>query len=455
MNTVYDKNNKKKSLVTKKKKKRKIFGFTLIELLAVIIILGVLMIIAIPSVTEYISSSRKNAYVTTAGQYISGARNKVNAAEIPMFNTEATYYIPTSCISLEKGGGSPFGDIEEGYVVVTYDGYGYDYYFTVRDSSNQGILLTDDDLLSIERVETGITDINELIGIEGREVILISEDCKESFTEHVAVDTIPENGKLESNVIPTPTPDPEPTPEPDPDDIPISASVRVNRGYKSTTADISIANVNTNEYPLQIDYYIKLASADDSTYVKKASQTVLSGSTDSYTYNDIETYESYMLKIVIKDALGGEYVLINTAGTYCFLAGTQVLTENGLVNIEDIKIGDFVYSINMDTNNRELKQVTSLFSGQTNEVYEITIGDEVVKTTPKHEFYIVDKGWIRAYELEIGDEIVSTGDEKMIIKKIVHKTNQELTPVYNLTVDGNHTYLITKYSLLVHNAGSK
>ncbi|MBO5375413.1 MAG: prepilin-type N-terminal cleavage/methylation domain-containing protein, partial [Bacilli bacterium] len=39
-------------------------GFTLIELLAVIIILGVLMIIAIPSVTEYIQTARKKAYVS-------------------------------------------------------------------------------------------------------------------------------------------------------------------------------------------------------------------------------------------------------------------------------------------------------------------------------------------------------------------------------------------------------
>ena len=45
-------------------------GFTLIELLAFIIILGILMIIAIPSVTKYISDSRKNAYVDTAnGQF--------------------------------------------------------------------------------------------------------------------------------------------------------------------------------------------------------------------------------------------------------------------------------------------------------------------------------------------------------------------------------------------------
>ena len=34
-------------------------GFTLIELLAVIIILGILMIIAIPAVTSYIQSSRQ------------------------------------------------------------------------------------------------------------------------------------------------------------------------------------------------------------------------------------------------------------------------------------------------------------------------------------------------------------------------------------------------------------
>ena len=53
-------------------------GFTLIELLAVIIILGILMIIAIPSVTKYISDSRKSSYVDTAKEIIAGARNAVN-----------------------------------------------------------------------------------------------------------------------------------------------------------------------------------------------------------------------------------------------------------------------------------------------------------------------------------------------------------------------------------------
>lgn len=53
-------------------------GFTLIELLAVIIILGVLMIIAIPSVTQYIQNSRKEAYVKTIDSFSRAVMQEVN-----------------------------------------------------------------------------------------------------------------------------------------------------------------------------------------------------------------------------------------------------------------------------------------------------------------------------------------------------------------------------------------
>ena len=40
-------------------------AFTLIELLAAIIIMGILVLIAIPAVTNYIRDSRKTSYINT------------------------------------------------------------------------------------------------------------------------------------------------------------------------------------------------------------------------------------------------------------------------------------------------------------------------------------------------------------------------------------------------------
>ena len=44
-------------------------GFTLVELLAVIVIMGILMMIAIPSITRTIENSRKDTFVDIAKCY--------------------------------------------------------------------------------------------------------------------------------------------------------------------------------------------------------------------------------------------------------------------------------------------------------------------------------------------------------------------------------------------------
>ena len=114
-------------------------GFTLIELLAVIIILGVIMLIAIPSVTRYINESRKDTYIDTARQIVKGAIPLVNSGELDVYDMDTTYYIPASCIPTENSMSSPFGEFEQAYVIVGYTGEGYVYYWASVDKAHQGI----------------------------------------------------------------------------------------------------------------------------------------------------------------------------------------------------------------------------------------------------------------------------------------------------------------------------
>ena len=120
-------------------------AFTLIELLAVIIILGVLMLVAIPSVTGYISSSRRSSYASTGSEFIKSVGVLVNKGTMPVFEKNTLYLFPIgndetkSCVKLESGGKSPFDSTYKyAYVGALYDGISYDYYIISNDGANQG-----------------------------------------------------------------------------------------------------------------------------------------------------------------------------------------------------------------------------------------------------------------------------------------------------------------------------
>ncbi len=176
------KNNSKKT-TTKTNRKKVKTGFTLIELLAVIIILGILMIIAIPAVTSYISNSRKSAYITTAKNVINGTRVLVNSGKLDMYDTEVTYYIPAKSISIEGGEAeSPFGKFVQAYVGVIYHGNGYKYFWISVDESGQGIKeITWENDLDSDNIESNIKpdDIIEKVrttGINERSIIKVLND---------------------------------------------------------------------------------------------------------------------------------------------------------------------------------------------------------------------------------------------------------------------------------------
>ena len=181
-------------------------GFTLIELLAVIIILGVLMIIAIPSVTEYISSSRKSAFADSAVSYIDGTRTMVNQAQkVQFFDVNTLYLVPvgheeeSSCVSLEKGGASPYSDTwEYAYVGVTYNGTSYNYYFIAKDSSNQGINFVSQEELADKTGDLVVSGSNEL-----RTYDVLKTQYAQKTTDKIYLMQAPDEGEGEVWTEPT------------------------------------------------------------------------------------------------------------------------------------------------------------------------------------------------------------------------------------------------------------
>ena len=114
-------------------------GFTLIELLAVITILGILMMVAIPNVTRTIENSRRDTFADVAQSYINSVRNSVLANELKCGSGstitdvaatgKGTYYFAISTKQgdaafqqttdmMESGGKSSWGNADvHGYVV--------------------------------------------------------------------------------------------------------------------------------------------------------------------------------------------------------------------------------------------------------------------------------------------------------------------------------------------------
>jgi hypothetical protein len=75
----------------------------------------------------------------------------------------------------------------------------------------------------------------------------------------------------------------------------------------------------------------------------------------------------------------------------CFPHSTKVNTKNGYIDIDKINIGDEVYSLNLDSNQRELKTVSKIYKNATlsTHLVEIEIDNgNIIKCTPNHKFYV-------------------------------------------------------------------
>ncbi len=157
-------------------------GFTLVEIIAAIVVLGIIMIVAIPTVSSQIANSRRKAFYANLNRYVEGAREVVEQSKsIKAVSRDVTYYIPKECISIDNGEESGYGTWEELYVAVTYDGLKHKYYITAYDNTSHGMELTQSDKINDTEIVTK-SELDNKVGIGSRGQIKIIDKDKCSTT---------------------------------------------------------------------------------------------------------------------------------------------------------------------------------------------------------------------------------------------------------------------------------
>ena len=193
----------------------------------------------------------------------------------------------------------------------------------------------------------------------------------------------------------------------------------------------------------------------------------------------------------------------------CFPKGTLVHTENGLVPIEKIKVGDRVLSKHESGEGEQAyKPVTKVFEHEPTKVVQVWYVEAAEKptyggfvfTTLEHPFWVEGAGWTEArclvgrpelakiqllnsehvnvqgvshvletsslgigWTSRLGNIIDELGDEWDIEANLLHRqgvyAEEDFTyydnplklPVWNLEVEDFHTYYVGKDGLWVHN----
>ncbi|WP_157234661.1 polymorphic toxin-type HINT domain-containing protein [Teredinibacter turnerae] len=141
-------------------------------------------------------------------------------------------------------------------------------------------------------------------------------------------------------------------------------------------------------------------------------------------------------------------------GLSCFAAGTQVLSANGYIAIEDIHVGDLLWSHDPDTGETGLKQVVRTFVNDKDSIWRLAVVTtngltETFQVTGTHPYFVSGVGWTRVENLNIGDTLIDSEHNPVWIVSL-YDTGR-VTTTYNMEVADIHTYYVGTSRVLVHN----
>ena len=389
-------------------------GFTLVELLAVIAILAILVIIALPNVLKMFNDAKKNSFLTEAKTVYGEAGKKYISDSITSPSNNEHIYCKSKTDSLNP---------------LSLSGRGINYYIKTDSNGNVNTIVVWDDTRYVAKKDSKI-DVTSLT--ESKD---ITDDIKNATCENISevvglVDKIKPEYKVTGSVT--------------------------FEDRQHLSLNIKMNNMNDSTFS-KVKYVISRKLNYETTYTK-VNEYVATNKAEGFNYTFLDETNSYSMdtkyQVLAYTDDNRKIDETSVSYVYCFVKGTKVKTENGFKNIEDIKIGDKVYSYNLNNNSLELKKVLNTIKSNTIDTYKVTIGGKTVEMSPKHQLYIIDKGWVRAYNLNVNDKLLDVNGKQITISKIEYKKYDSPIDTYNLTIEGNNNYFVTDIQVLVHNAPS-
>jgi RHS repeat-associated protein len=170
-----------------------------------------------------------------------------------------------------------------------------------------------------------------------------------------------------------------------------------------------------------------------------------------------------LVKAVIRKAPSAARALTSKVGAAleghgacpCFAAGTLVATARGPVPIEALRPGEFVTSRDETTGETTTRPISQVFVTPDKEVLDLSFAHldgtfETITATPGHPFWVEGTGWVEARDLALGAPVQTA--ESGLATLSATLSREERTTVYNLEVEGTHTYFVGETKAWVHNA---